>query len=111
MSNFNFGGPVMAETVSDETAAQREARDLESIGVENKYTAAGAVNVRDGSGATLVQVASGAAGGRKDRDYLEREDDRNDYLYVDGATGTSALSGHKSATFDASAANTGLYPF
>ena len=108
---FNFGGPVMVETVAVETATQREARDIESQGVENSYTAAGAVNVRDGSGATLVQVATGATGGRKDREFLERADDRNDYIYVEAATGVSALSGNKSATFDESKNNTGLYPF
>lgn len=109
--SFNFGGPVMSETVADETAAARENRDVEQRGVENKYTAAGAVNVRDGEGATLVQVANGAAGGRKDRDYLERVDDRNDYEYVDEATGVSALSSAKSATFDEAVANDGLWPF
>ena len=101
----------MGSAVGVETATARENRDVEQRGTEDKYTAAGAVNVRDGSGATLVQVATGATGGRKDREFLERADDRNDYIYVEAATGVSALSGQKSATFDESKNNTGLYPF
>lgn len=101
----------MSETVTDETAAARENRDVEQRGVENNYTAAGAVNVRDGSGTTLVQVANAAAGGRKDRDYLERADDRSDYEYVDESTGLSAITAAKSSTFDEAEANNGLWPF
>jgi hypothetical protein len=101
----------MVETVTDETAANRENRDIAQRGVENKYTAAGAVSVRDGGGTTLTTVAATATGGRTDREYLKRVDHRNDYEYVDYATGTSALSSAKSSTFDVSKANTGLYPF
>lgn len=109
--SFNFGGPVMAQTVPDGTAANRENRDVAQRGVENKYTAAGAVNVRDGAGTTAVTVAATATGGRTDREYLKRVDHRNDYEYVAPATGVSALSSAKSATFDEAQANTGLYPF
>lgn len=108
---FNFGGPVMTETVPDETAAQRENRDVENRGVEDKYTEIAGGSVRDGSCATLSTVAFDATGGRKNREYTQRVDHRNDYEYVNYADGTSAISGAKSATFDASKANTGKYPF
>lgn len=108
---FDFGGPVMVQTVADESAASRENRDVEQRGVEDKYTPVAGGSVRDLSSGTLSTVAFDATGGRKDREYLERQDDRNDYEYVDYATGDSAINAQKSSTFDASKANTGLYPF
>lgn len=101
----------MVQTVTAETAASREDRDIAQRGGDQKYTEGAHVNVRDGVGASLATVAATATGGRTNREYTLRVDHRNDYEYVNYATGTSALSSAKSPTFDASKANTGLYPF
>lgn len=133
---FDFGGPVMSETVPVENAAGRENRDLEQIGVENKYTEVEGGSVRDYSSATASTVASTATGGRKNRDVSQRlgddklaynpadwrsptlttdPDGRNDREYVDRTTGNSAITGAKADDFDANAAassgNGGLWPF
>lgn len=126
---FNFGGPVMVQTVPVETPAQRENRDIENMGVEDHYTAAAGGTVRDLSSATLSTIAFGATGGRKDREYLKRGGDdvlsgsvqnptttvaangRNDREYVSTTDGTSAITSEKDPLYDELAANTGLYPF
>lgn len=121
MSNFNFGGPAMSQSIPDETAASRENRDVAQRGGDQAYTEGAHVSVRDGGGATLATVAATATGGRTDRDYLERGGDdvltfdpenpqnptetvtahgRNDREYVAPATGISALSGEKDPLFD-----------
>lgn len=113
MSSFNFGGPVMAQIVADETAANRENRDWENLGGDQKYTAVEGGSVQEGTSATLTTVASSATGGRKNRNYGQRPatDHRADYDYVDVATGDSAVTGAKSPTFDEAVANDGLWPF
>lgn len=93
--SFNFGGPVVATNGTNETAAQRENRDVEQRGGDQKYTEGVGLN-----GATLTVVGAKATGGRTDREFLKRNDDRNDRIYVDGATGVSALSGEKGDDFD-----------
>jgi hypothetical protein len=123
MSSFNFGGPVMAQTVPAGTAANRESRDVAQRLGDDHYTpnTGGHTTVRDGSAGTLSVTAPSSTGGRIDRDYLERGGDdqltfnpaspqvptktlqasgRNDRQYVDPTTGTSALSSHKDELFD-----------
>jgi hypothetical protein len=130
--SFNFGGPVQVETVTDETVAGRYARDVSNRGVENQYTTVVGGNVRDGSSATVNQIAATATGGRTDRAYLKRggdkqltfdpanpetptvvvdADGRNDREYVDPTTGISQLDtdGTKGDLFDELKAGPTLY--
>lgn len=118
---FNFGGPIMVQTVPNGTVAGRESRDVAQRGGDQHYTEGAQVTVRNAGGVTLSVTAATAAGGRTDRDYLERGGDavlaydpanpqtptktvnatgRNDRVYVDPATGVSVLSTHKDPQFD-----------
>lgn len=111
---FNFGGPIMAQSVPTEAVAGRENRDVAQVGGDDHYAPVVGGNVRDGSAGTLSVIAATAAGGRTDRNYLEQGGDhdlefnpadpqnptdtvnahgRTDRLYVDAATGVSVLSG------------------
>lgn len=91
----SFGGPIMVQTVPAETAAQRYARDYSSRGGDVHYTEGVGLD-----GATKSTVAATAAGGRTYRDLLQQTTERKDRLYVDGATGISAVTGTKDEDFD-----------
>jgi hypothetical protein len=91
----SFGGPIMAQTVPTETAAQRYNRDYQQRGGDVKYTEGVGL-----AGATATTVAATATGGRTDRELLQQTAERQDRLYVDRATGISAVTGTKDEDFD-----------
>ena len=132
---YDFGGPIMSQTVPVETPAQRETRDWETLGPDDHYTAQNGF-VRDYSAGVLSQNAFNATGGRKNRDITLRggddklaynpadwrnptvtqdADGRNDREYVDRTTGNSAITGAQEDYWTelaaASSGNGGLWPF
>lgn len=94
----DFGGPVSKPAEVGEAAATRYHRDIEQQGVEHVLSVAEGASL---SSYTETTVAATADGGRTDRELLQESTERQDRLYVNAATGTSAVTSTKDADFDA----------
>lgn len=93
----DFGGSdFFVETVADENATGRYNRDVAQQGKEQVLTVAEGASL---SSYTESTIAATAAGGRTYRTLLQESTERKDRLYVDYATGNSAVTGTADADY------------